>query len=78
MAPKLKGALRRLRAVPGLGGLAADEALLSGKSEYVRGVPPDVAARVWEACEPEVQRLEALTGLDLAGWRPAAWRSAAG
>lgn len=78
VAPKLKGALRRLRAVPGLGGLAADEALLSGKSEYVRGVPPDVAARVWEACEPEVQRLEALTGLDLAGWRPAAWRSAAG
>jgi len=34
-------------------------------------VPPDLRARLWDGFEADVVALEALTGLDLARWRPA-------
>jgi hypothetical protein len=42
---------------------------LSGKSEYVRGIPDDLHARLLEICEPEIERLEKLLDIDLAAWR---------
>jgi len=71
--PKMKGAMRRLGGgVPGLSRIANDETLLSGRSEYARGIPAELVGPLWEACEPEVRRLERLTGLDLSSWRPRA------
>ena len=69
--PKLQAAMRKVQEVPGLKGLTDDEAFLSGKAEYDRGVPEALVEPLWAACEPEVRRLEALTGLNLADWRPA-------
>ena len=44
-------------------------ALLSGRAEYVRGIPKVVAERLGEICEPEIDRLERLLGIDLGAWR---------
>jgi hypothetical protein len=43
--------------------------LLSGRGEYLRGVPADLQARLMEICEPEIARLEALLEIDLGEWR---------
>lgn len=42
---------------------------LSGKGEYLRGIPTEVAAELLEVCEPEIARLEKLLGVGLAEWR---------
>jgi hypothetical protein len=48
---------------------------LSGKSEYLRGIPPELEATLRRICEPEIERTEKLLGLDLSAWRePAALR----
>ena len=44
-------------------------ALLSGRAEYLRGVPKDLTERLAEICEPEIDRLERLLGIDLGTWR---------
>ena len=67
LAPRLRAGLRKL---PGGSRLTADEAWLTGKDEYLRGVPDEWIEPIWAICEPEVARLEALTGLDLTAWRP--------
>lgn len=45
------------------------ERWLSGKGEYLEGMKPELRARLQEAFEPEIARLEALLDLDLAHWR---------
>jgi hypothetical protein len=42
---------------------------LRGRAEYERGIPTELHARLLQICEPEIARLEALLGLDLAAWR---------
>jgi hypothetical protein len=42
---------------------------LSGKAEYLRGIPPDLEATLRRICEPEIERTEKLLGLDLSAWR---------
>lgn len=65
-----KAALRRLRFLPGVAARVDDPAFLSLRAEYDRGIPDDLAQRIWELCEPEVLRLERLIGEDLSAWRP--------
>lgn len=43
--------------------------LLSGRGEYVRGIPDDLRDELQALCEPEITRLESLLGIDLAEWR---------
>ncbi len=49
---------------------------LSGRGEYLRGVPDDLRRRLQEICEPEIARLERLLGRDLQAWRPTRRRAA--
>ncbi|MHC4446831.1 MAG: sulfotransferase domain-containing protein [Planctomycetota bacterium] len=44
-------------------------ALLSGRGEYLRGIPEDVFAELLRICEPEIIRLEDLLQVDLSDWR---------
>lgn len=44
-------------------------ALLSGRGEYLRGIPEDVFAELLRICEPEIVRLEDLLQIDLSDWR---------
>jgi hypothetical protein len=66
--PKAKALFRR----GGLKAIGEHPYLMSGKSEYLRGVPEDLRAPLAEICEPEIARLERLLGLDLRSWRKAA------
>ncbi len=43
--------------------------ILSGRAEYVRGIPPELRLELQEIVEPEIERLEALLGVDLQVWR---------
>jgi hypothetical protein len=65
LLPKLKGLLRR----SGLKSIGEHRYLMSGKSEYLKGVPREMRAPLAEICEPEIARLEALLGIDLHRWR---------
>lgn len=42
---------------------------LTGKSEYLLGIPPDLKATLRQICEPEIERTEQLLKLDLSSWR---------
>jgi hypothetical protein len=42
---------------------------LSGKTEYARGISPELYADLLQVCEPEIARVEALLGVDLSAWR---------
>lgn len=42
---------------------------LSGKSEYVRGMDPDIEQYLYQICVPEIEEIERLTGIDLSHWK---------
>jgi len=42
---------------------------LSGRREYLEGVPGPLFSELMEICEPEIARLEALLDIDLDKWR---------
>ncbi|MEZ5542473.1 MAG: sulfotransferase [Pseudomonadota bacterium] len=43
--------------------------LLSGRREYLEGIPAPLYRELLEICTPEINRLETLLGLDLAVWK---------
>ena len=43
--------------------------MLTGKSEYLKGIDPELRDRLQEICEPEIARLERLLEIDLGAWR---------
>jgi len=65
LLPKAKALLRR----SGLSSIGEHPYLMSGKSEYLRGVPDEMRGPLAEICEPEIARVEALLNLDLRCWR---------
>jgi hypothetical protein len=69
--PRIRTAFRWVGRIPGLGQRARRSAYLTGKSEYVRGVPPELRGPLAELCEPEIVRLEQLLEIDLSAWREA-------
>lgn len=50
-------------------GFLARSPLLSGRGEYLRGVPAALHEELMGICEPEIVRLERLLGIDLGDWR---------
>ena len=42
---------------------------MGGKTEYLRGIDPDLRRRLDEICAPEIDDLERLLGIDLSAWR---------
>lgn len=42
---------------------------LSGKDEYIRGIPEDLRAELLKVATPEIERLETLLGADLSKWK---------
>jgi len=68
LLPKAKALFR----MSGLKSIGEHPYMMSGKSEYLRGVPGEIRASLAEICEPELARLEALLNLDLRCWRKAA------
>lgn len=64
-------ALERLGLVRPLQKFGVARGLLSGKSEYLQGIPEDLREALAEICEPEIAELERLLDLDLSGWRTA-------
>ncbi len=67
LQPKAKAVLRRL----GFKSIGEHPHMLTGKSEYLKGVPRELHAPLLEICEPEIARLEELLDLRLDGWREA-------
>ncbi len=64
--------VQKAMSLVGLGrgaGFLSRSALLSGKGEYVRGIPDGLFAQLLEICEPEIVRLEHLLKIDLGSWR---------
>jgi hypothetical protein len=43
--------------------------LLSGRREYLDGVPPELYGQLLEICEPEICRLEDLLDIRLDEWK---------
>lgn len=43
---------------------------MSGKSEYLDGIPPALRAELLEAVEPEIRATERVLGMNLDRWRP--------
>lgn len=68
--------VRRGLEVVGLGntveGLERRFPALSGRSEYLRGIPPEIEAILRRIYEPEIERTEKLLGLDLSAWKQSA------
>jgi hypothetical protein len=67
LQPKAKAVFRRL----GLKAVGEHPYMMSGRSEYLRGVPEGLRGPLLEICEPEIARLEGLLGLRLNSWREA-------
>ena len=67
--PRIRSAFRWLKVIPGVGTRARQSGLLTGKSEYVKGISPELHDRLQEVCEPEIARLERLLQIDLDCWR---------
>jgi len=63
---RLDQAAQSIEELPGVG------TLLKDKSEYEKGIDPELRVELLELCEPEIQRLEQLLDLDLDSWRHSA------
>ena len=57
------------RMVPGVWKRMSLDRKLSGKQEYLQGVPPDIYETLSEICLPEIERLEKLLNIDLSVWK---------
>jgi len=69
LLPRINGALRRVGRATGSARLSRGFGGLSGKAEYLQGVPAELLGPLREICEPEIVRVERLLGCDLASWR---------
>lgn len=66
---KTGGLLRKVGLESILKSFISKSAILSGKGEYLRGIPQSVYDPLREICEPEIVRIEKLLGINLDRWR---------
>ena len=55
--------------LPGIWKKLSLDVKLSGREEYLQGIPEELHRTLFEICLPEIERLENLLGIDLSAWK---------